>query len=116
MGGREVALDETRLDRIGEAHAAADPASVVVGHAGGGERRRRLPPERRPLPRFRPDSAPDGGRCGGDEPAIGRTDGYDYGSGVGSIGIAGNPITAEQDGSRSEAMAGMVRENRGASG
>ena len=32
MGGREVALDEARLDRIIAAHAAADPAPVVVGH------------------------------------------------------------------------------------
>ena len=32
MAGREVALDEARFDRIVEAHAAADPAPVVVGH------------------------------------------------------------------------------------
>ena len=32
MQGREVALDETRLDRIVAAHATADPAPVVVGH------------------------------------------------------------------------------------
>jgi len=30
--GREVALDEARLDRIVAAHASADPAPVVVGH------------------------------------------------------------------------------------
>lgn len=32
MGGRDVALDEARFDRIVAAHAAADPAPVVVGH------------------------------------------------------------------------------------
>ena len=32
MAGREVALDEARFDRIVAAHAAADPAPVVVGH------------------------------------------------------------------------------------
>ena len=32
MAGREVAIDEARLDRIVAAHAAADPAPVVVGH------------------------------------------------------------------------------------
>ena len=30
--GRDVALDEGRLDRIVDAHASADPAPVVVGH------------------------------------------------------------------------------------
>ena len=30
--GREVAIDEARLDRIVAAHGAADPAPVVVGH------------------------------------------------------------------------------------
>ena len=30
--GRDVAIDEARLDRIVEAHAGADPAPVVVGH------------------------------------------------------------------------------------
>ena len=30
--GREVAIDEGRLDRIVAAHASADPAPVVVGH------------------------------------------------------------------------------------
>ena len=32
MAGREVAIDEARLDRIAGAHASADPAPVVVGH------------------------------------------------------------------------------------
>ena len=32
IAGREVAIDETRLDRIVAEHAAADPAPVVVGH------------------------------------------------------------------------------------
>ena len=32
MKGRDVRLDEERLDRIVAAHAAADPAPVVVGH------------------------------------------------------------------------------------
>ncbi|MDE0203975.1 MAG: hypothetical protein OXK73_16260 [Rhodospirillaceae bacterium] len=32
MGGKDVCLDEDRLDRIVAAHAAADPAPVVVGH------------------------------------------------------------------------------------
>ena len=32
MAGREVALDEGRLDRIVATHATADPAPVVVGH------------------------------------------------------------------------------------
>ena len=32
MQGRDVCLDEDRLDRIVAAHAAADPAPVVVGH------------------------------------------------------------------------------------
>ena len=32
MAGRDVCLDEDRLDRIVAAHAAADPAPVVVGH------------------------------------------------------------------------------------
>ena len=32
MAGRDVAIDEARLDRIVAAHAAADPAPVVVGH------------------------------------------------------------------------------------
>ena len=30
--GRDVVIDEARLDRIVEAHASADPAPVVVGH------------------------------------------------------------------------------------
>ena len=32
IAGREVAIDEARLDRIVAEHAAADPAPVVVGH------------------------------------------------------------------------------------
>ena len=32
MAGRDVAIDEARLDRIVDAHAVADPAPVVVGH------------------------------------------------------------------------------------
>ena len=32
MAGRDVCLDEDRLDRIVAAHAAADPAPVVIGH------------------------------------------------------------------------------------
>ena len=32
MAGRDVAIDEARLDRIVDAHAVADPATVVVGH------------------------------------------------------------------------------------
>ena len=32
MQGRDVRLDEDRLDRIVDAHASADPAPVVVGH------------------------------------------------------------------------------------
>ena len=32
MAGRAVPLDADRLDRIVAAHAAADPAPVVVGH------------------------------------------------------------------------------------
>ena len=32
IAGREVAIDEARLDRIVAAHAAGDPAPVVVGH------------------------------------------------------------------------------------
>ncbi len=32
IAGREVTIDETRLDRIVAEHAAADPAPVVVGH------------------------------------------------------------------------------------
>ena len=32
MAGRDVRLDEDRLDRIVAAHTAADPAPVVVGH------------------------------------------------------------------------------------
>ena len=32
MAGRDVAIDEARLDRIVDAHAVADPTPVVVGH------------------------------------------------------------------------------------
>ena len=33
MAGRDVRLDEGRLDRIVQTHAEADPAPVVVGHS-----------------------------------------------------------------------------------
>ena len=56
-------------------------------------------PDRRPAHGLH--SPLDGEGRGRDEPAIDRASGYDKGSDVGSIGVFGKPITAQQSGSGS---------------